>query len=135
MTTIETDIVTLNQSDEAVFNLLKDLNNYKALFPEDRIKNWTSTETSCSFLIKGMSTIEMDVKNLTPNSSVKLKSGGQAPFKFDIDIVIEASKEEANLTAIQLVFNADMNPFVKMMVVKPLTAFFNNLVHSVEKQF
>lgn len=135
MTTIETDIVTLNQSDEAVFNLLKDLNNYQALFPEDRIKNWTSTESSCSFLIKGMSTIEMDIKSLNPNSSVQLKSGTQAPFKFDINIVIEASKEEENLTAIQLIFNADMNPFVKMMVVKPLTAFFNNLVHSVEKQF
>lgn len=135
MTKIETDIVTLNQTDESVFNLLKDLRNYENLFPEDRIKNWKADETLCSFLIKGMSNIEMRIKSLNPHSSVKIKSGNQAPFQFDLEIIIEASKEKENLTAIQLVFEGDMNPFVKMMVVKPLTAFFNNLVHSVEKQF
>lgn len=134
MTTLETDIVKINASDESIFNLLKDLRNYEVLFPAEKIKNWTATEKACSFLLKGMSTIEMEVKSLQSPENIKLKSGTKAPFKFDIDIVIEASKEEENLTALQLIFKAEMNAFVKMMVEKPLTAFFNKLVHSVEGQ-
>lgn len=132
MTTIETDIVKVSSSDEAVFNLLKDLRNYEVLFPQEKVKNWKATETDCSFLLKGMSTIEMEVKSVSEFNSVELKSGSQAPFKFNIAITIEASKSEENLTALQLVFNADINAFLKMMVEKPLTAFFNKLVHSVE---
>ena len=64
--------------------------------------------------------------------NIKLKSGTKAPFKFDIDIVIEASKEEENLTALQLIFKAEMNAFVKMMVEKPLTQFLDVLASKMQ---
>ncbi len=132
---IESKIVEVQQSSENVFNLLKDFNNYESLFPEEKIKNWKSSEDNCSFMIKGMSNIEMKIKNRQEFDSIHIISGSEAPFKFDINIQIEASKDQENLTAIQLTFEADINPFMKMMVEKPLTNFFNTMVEGVPSKF
>lgn len=128
---IETNVITVNQGVEKVFSLISDLNNYKVLFPEEKIKNWESSSDSCSFLIKGMSAIQMDIKKRNENDSVEIVSGKTAPFKFNIKIQLEASQEQVNLTALQLTFDADVNPFMKMMVEKPLTNFFNSMVEQV----
>jgi carbon monoxide dehydrogenase subunit G len=134
MTIIETEVVEIKKSDEEVFHFLSDFNNYEKLFPEEKIKNWKSDEGNCSFLIKGMSVIEMAIQNRSQFDTITIKSGLKSPFKFNIEIKIEASKEIECLTAIQLTFTADINAFMKMMVEKPLRNFFNDMVKSVPSQ-
>ena len=57
---------------------------------------------------------------------MKVSSFGKVPFTFDLDINL---KEEAdNQTEVSMIFNGDINPFMKMMVEKPLRNFFNFLV-------
>lgn len=130
---IESDIVKLNVTADKVFNFLSDFNNYEPLFPQEKVKNWKSSEKDCSFLIKGMSVINMEIKRLSPETKVEIASGREAPFKFNIQIDVEYS-EELGQTAVQLTFEADVNSFMKMMIERPLSNFFNTMVNNLPQE-
>ncbi|MBK7389259.1 MAG: SRPBCC family protein [Bacteroidia bacterium] len=126
MTRIESDKTEIAQSPEAVFQFLSDFNNFQQLMPE-QVTDWVSDTETCSFNIKGMASLGMAMDSKTPNSEVKIKRNGKAPFDFFLycNITPGATPTTSNL---QLAFDADLNPFLKMMAEKPLTNFLNLLV-------
>lgn len=125
MTTIESKSVELNVSAQKVFDFLSDFNNFEKLMPKDKINNWASTNEVCSFDISGMASIGMRINQTTPHSAINIVSHGKNPFEFTLDVKIEEVAEDKS--AVQLIFNGKINPFVKMMVEKPLGNFFNML--------
>ena len=133
MTTIESQRVVVNAPQPEVFEFLSDLNNYKVLFPEDRISDWEATETSCQFKIQGTATIALVFDKSTPNSEINLVSGEKSPFPFTLNIYLE--EPEDSQTKGWLVFNGEMNMMLKMMVEKPLTNLFNYMAEQVKKQY
>ena len=68
----------------------------------------------------------------TPYSLIYLDSYGKSPFKFTLNLFL--SEHDTNCKA-HLVFDGDINPFMKMMVEKPLTEFFNDLVTKLERKY
>lgn len=125
MTTIETQHEISLNSQEKLFNFLSDLNNFEQLMPEGKIEKWSSTSEECEFTIKGMARIGLKKESSTPNDLIKISSFGKVPFSFTLDIHL---KEKEEGTEAYMIFNGDINPFMKMMVEKPLTNFFNILV-------
>ena len=130
--TIETDHKIINTSQEEIYNFLIDMNNFEELFPKDKIDNWESTEETCTMKIKNMGTIGLKRVASTANSLIYLDSYGKTPFKFTLNIYLE--EKDSNCQA-YLVFDGDINPFMKMMVEKPLIEFFNGLVIKLEKKY
>lgn len=126
---IETNKVSTDNSQEKVFSFLSDLNNLQALMPEDRIDNWKSDKDSCEFSIKGMATIGLKVVDRKPNSEINIESFGKTPFKFKLNILIE--EKDASSAEAQMIFDGEVNPFMKMMIEKPLSNFFNMLTDKV----
>jgi carbon monoxide dehydrogenase subunit G len=126
MTTIETEKKISPNSPEQIFAFLNDMNNFEKLMPDGKIDKWESTENQCEFTLKGMARIGLKKETTSPPNHIKVSSFGKVPFTFDLDINL---KEEADhQTEISIVFKGDINPFMKMMVEKPLTNFFNFLV-------
>jgi len=126
MTTIETEKKISPNSAEQIFNFLNDMNNFESLMPEGKIEKWESSEDQCEFTIKGMAKIGLKKESNNAPNHMKVSSFGKVPFTFDLDIYL---KEQAdNQTEVSMVFNGDINPFMKMMVEKPLRNFFNYLV-------
>ncbi|MBL4594440.1 MAG: hypothetical protein JKX68_11590 [Flavobacteriales bacterium] len=128
---IETNHQSINASQEEVYNFLMDMNNFEQLFPQDKIDNWESTEENCTMKIKSMGTLGLKRVASTANSLIYLDSYGKTPFKFTLNIFI--SEKESDSCEAHLVFEGDINPFMKMMVEKPLTDFFNSLVKRLAK--
>lgn len=126
MTTIKTHRKPVNYPIERVFEFLADFNNFESLLPKDRIENWQATADECSFRIKGMADIGMRITDRQSPERILVESHGKVPFSFTLDIGLVAL--DANSTEAGMVFNGDINPFMKMMVEKPLTNFFNMLV-------
>lgn len=91
----------------------------------EQVTNWKSTSDECSFTINGMATLGMKLTEKTPNSLVKAVKHGQAPFDFTLSCHIDDKGESSE---VQLVFDADLNPMLKMMAERPLTNFLNLLV-------
>ena len=130
MTRLESKKVEVNNSSEDIFNFLSDFNNFEKLVPKDKISDWSSSADECSFNISGMATIGMKIIEKTPPSSIKIISHGKNPFDFTLNVSIASINE--NRSVVQLVFAAEINPFLKMMVEKPLSNFFNMLVDKLK---
>lgn len=118
---IESKKVNVKNSQAEVFAYLGDLNNFKELLPQDKISEWQSATDFCSFKVQGMATIDMHLKSSESNVH-HIVSGERAPFSFKLDIYV--NEDGSNCIAYN-VFNGEINPFLKMMVEKPLTNLFN----------
>ena len=107
-----------------------DMNNFKQLFPQDKVTEWEATNEICSMKVKSMGVLGLKRVANTANSLIYLDSHGKVPFKFTLNIFI--SESDNNKSEVHLVFDGAINPFMKMMVEKPLIEFFNGLVKKLE---
>ncbi len=129
-TKIESKKVIIANSAQAVFEFLNDFNNVKKLLPEDKISDWEATIDACSFKIQNAAIIPLVKKSTIPFSKIDIVGGEKAPFPFTLDIFI--NEKGANETEAYLFFNGDINMFLKMMVVKPLTALFDHMANELK---
>lgn len=124
MTRIESKQVRIARSAQEVHAFLQDMNNFRQLLPQDRISEWKSDGKSCSFKVQGAATIGLQLDGGTPNSLVRMKSTDRSPFPFTLDVHLA---EDDGMTNAREVFEADLNPFIKMMVEKPLKNLFDHI--------
>ncbi|MBS1765159.1 MAG: SRPBCC family protein [Bacteroidetes bacterium] len=130
MVRIESDEIVVRNPDAKVFEFLSDCNNLQQLMPE-QVTDWQSTTDECSFTIKGMASLGMEVAERNANSQIKIVRKGKAPFDFNMFYNLVPDGE--GQTRLQIVFDADMNPFLKMMAEKPLKNFLNTLAENYRK--
>lgn len=130
MTRIESDKEVVSKSPEELFNFLSNFNNYQKLMPE-QITNWKSTEDECSFTISGMANLGMKISEKKPNNFIRVVRHGEAPFDFTLECMMN-EKSPGN-SEVQMAFNAELNPMLKMMATKPLTNFLNILVTKLKE--
>jgi carbon monoxide dehydrogenase subunit G len=131
MTTIETKKEISEHSAKQLFDFLTDLNNFEALMPEGKIEKWSSDAQECEFTIKGMARIGLRLQDTEAPHKIFIKSFGKVPFPFTLEINLNQIGEEQTET--YMVFKGEINAFMKMMVEKPLTNFFNLLVEKAAK--
>lgn len=124
MTHLESKRVDIAKPASELYAFLQDMNNFQQLLPEGRISEWKSDGTSCSFKVQGAATIGLQLDGGTPPGLLKLKATERSPFPFSLDVhLLEAN----GVTTAYQVFEADLNPFIKMMVEKPLQNLFDHI--------
>ena len=129
MSLIESQAVTINKSDEEIFNFISDFTNFASLMPP-QVQDVKITQDSCSFSIQGMPTINLKIYERTPFSSVKMKAeDGKLPFTLTCSL---QSVNETQCIA-QFHFEAELNQMMKMMVAKPLGNFLNLLSEKLKE--
>jgi carbon monoxide dehydrogenase subunit G len=133
MTEIESKKVTVNQSAENIYNFLLDLNNFHELLPVDKISDWESDGKSCLFKVSGSVTISLVQQALEPYSKIVLSGNEKAPFKYELHIFL--NQTESGETEAWQVVKADINPFIKMMVEKPLKNLFDFVADKLAEKY
>jgi carbon monoxide dehydrogenase subunit G len=131
MLKIDTGFKPVRATPQVVYAFLSDMNNLQKLMP-DQVINWKSDLDSCTYTIKGMADIGMIITDRNPTDTIKMKSHGKVPFEFTLNFQIRSSNEFAETS---VVFEGELNPFLKMMVEKPLTNFFTMLADGLGKEF
>jgi carbon monoxide dehydrogenase subunit G len=131
MTQLQSDKAEVKRSPSEVFSFLSDFNNFEKLMPE-QVVDWKSNSQSCSFTIKGMATLGMAIESTIPEREIRIRKDGKAPFDFFLTCKIEPSAT-AGHSLLQLVFDADLNPMLKMIAERPLTNFLNMLVKKFQE--
>ena len=124
MTKIESKEVEIAKPAKDIYAFLEDMNNFEQLLPEGRISEWTSDGRSCSFKVQGAATIGLQLDGGTAPGLLKMKSTERSPFPFTLDVHMT---EDNGVTKARQEFNADINPFIKMMVEKPLKNLFDHI--------
>ncbi|MCB9223004.1 MAG: hypothetical protein R2780_11180 [Crocinitomicaceae bacterium] len=132
-TQITSNKVVISASDEDVFAYLNDFNNIKDLLPQDKISDWKATKDDCSFKIQNAAVIPLVKDSVTEHSLINVVSGDKAPFPFTLKINIKDLGD--GKTEGYLDFNGEINAFLRMMVVSPLTNLFNYMAEKLQEKF
>ena len=128
---IESQRLIINCLPEKVFNFIGNFDNFSSLLPE-QVANWQSTGDACSFEVKGLATLGLRITSKTPFSKINMKGEGKLPFGFTFDTYIKETGEQQ--CQVQLVIDADMNPFIAMMAEKPLQNFVDLLLPRLKQE-
>ncbi|MBC7411256.1 MAG: hypothetical protein H7331_02225 [Bacteroidia bacterium] len=128
---IKSTIENSNATAQQLFEHCLNMNNLEGCMPP-QVSQWLSTADSCSYNLNGMATIAMKVASSTaPNTIVTQSEGDKNPFIFTLTFNI-CAVTDATCT-LQLVFDGEVNMFMKPMIEKPLTNFFNYLTAQLAK--
>lgn len=120
--------ITLNKSAEEIFNFLSDFSNFNKIMPST-ISKFEATNEGFIFALTGMPEVALKLKEKTPNTSIILSSAKES-LDFSLTAFIQSLDEKSS--DLQLDFNGNFNPFIKMMVEKPLTNFINSLTENLK---
>mgnify|MGYP001614246535 CR=1 FL=1 len=131
MTKIETAKVQVQKTAEEIFNFLLNFNNFQKLMPEGKVSGWNSSDKDFSFVFSGMARIGMAHSSNEPNKVIHIVCHGSNPFDFTLKVIIDG--KEDGTSEVKMDFEAEINPFIKAMVEKPLDSFFNALTQNLQK--
>ena len=120
--------IIVNKSTAELNAMLKNPKDYEQLMPEG-LQKFETTEDGFKFNLKGMPEIALKIDNVTDNQVV-LKS---ASSSLDFALTGNMNPVSDSQTEVQLLFDGKFNPFIKMMVEKPLQNFIDSLTNQIEK--
>ena len=120
--------IVVNKSVNALVEMLNKPEDYKNLMP-DSLQNFEVRDNGFKFGLKGMPEIALKIEEVS-DKAVVLKSASSS-LDFELKGLMNALNE--NQTEVQLLFEGKFNPFIKMMVEKPLQNFINALSDNLEK--
>lgn len=124
--TIISDTKATKSSVKDLFDFLSDFKNFASILPEDKVENFQYTGDSCSFTIRGITALTINLISKTPYNSIKFQSAGLAKFNFILEAKFIGEAEKTGECQIELF--ADMNPFIKVMAEKPLKGLVDTMV-------
>ena len=108
-----------------LYDFLIDFKNFKSILPEDKVENFEYTADTCSFNIRGITSLTIRQISKIPHSSIKFQSEGLAKFNFILETKFIGEAGKPGQCCVELF--ADMNPFIKVMAEKPLTGLVNTM--------
>ena len=126
------DKVSVGANRSNIIEFLTKPSNLEHLLPMDKVKDFISDESSCSFKVQGGFIISL-FQDGSEEGKVFLKSGEKSPFPFKL--TIHLVEQEGNKTEGQIEFDGEVNAFMKMMVEKPLLSLFNYMSNKLGKHF
>lgn len=129
---IESNKVVVNASRDQVMTFLSDSQNLIHLLPEDKISDWKASNTDCSFKVQGGVIISLIQDGKNELDELYMKSGQGTPFPFKLTIQL---KDLNGQTEGSILFDGEVNMFLRMMVEKPLTALFNLMSEKLKIYF
>ena len=122
--------IILNKPVAELVELLKDPQQYEQMMP-DGLQKFEAIADGFKFSLKGMPEIALKVGEVNENKAI-LRSASSS-LDFELTTAMNAVSE--NQTEIQMFFEGKFNPFIKMMVEKPLQNFMNALTDKIEKRY
>lgn len=120
--------IIVNKSVSELKGMLEKPEDYEKLMPES-LQKFEASENGFKFGLKGMPEIALKIDEVT-DQNVVLKS---ASSSLDFALTGTMNPVSENQTEVQLLFDGKFNPFIKMMVEKPLQNFINSLTNQIEK--
>ncbi|CAD7798645.1 hypothetical protein CHRY9390_00366 [Chryseobacterium aquaeductus] len=119
--------IVVNKSSKELSELLKTPENYKDFMP-DGLQKFESREDGFKFGLQGMPEIALKIAEVTEEKAVL--TSASSSLDFTLTATLKPLSE--NQTEVQMLFEGKFNPFIKMMVEKPLQNFINTLTDKIE---
>lgn len=120
--------IVVNKSVADLKEMLKNPEDYKNLMP-DSLKTFEVKDGGFNFELNGMPKIGLKIQEVTDQAVVLTSASSSLDFTLrgTMNAISDAQTE------VQLLFEGKFNPFIKMMVEKPLQNFINSLTDKIEQ--
>ncbi len=133
MTEFVSEIKTLPYNEEDVYTILSDLTNLERVrdkIPADKIQDIVFDSDSCSFSVSPVGKVKFSIVDREPCKTIKF-SADESPMEVSMWIQLKQSGE--NDTKMKLTVKAQLNPFLKPMLSKPLQDGINKIADILSK--
>ena len=120
MTKFESSIRQIMYPQQAVYNMLSDLSNIERVkdhLPEDKVQDLTFDTDSVSISVAPVGQIALRIIDREEPQTIKFETA-QSPVPFNLWIQLLPVTETTS--KMKLTIKAELNPFIKGMVSKPL---------------
>ena len=120
MSTFESSIRQIPYKQEAVFNILSDLSNIERIkdkLPKDKLEQMTFDSDSISVSVNPVGQIKLRIVERETPKCIKFETA-DSPVPFNLWIQVVPNGD--NASKMKLTIKAELNPFIKGMVKKPL---------------
>ena len=125
------EVKTIPHSDDKIFEMLSDLSNLERVqdrIPQDKIKNFVFDVDTCNFTVDPLGSVEFRIIERDPNKTIKF-STTNSPIP--VLMWIQLKQVAENETKLKVTLRADLNPFIKPMVSKPLQEGINKIADAI----
>jgi hypothetical protein len=135
------DVKTINNNNETIFNYLSDFNNLAVFFneftlaqisqqiPKANIENFESDTESCRFTISSVGEAGLRIIDRVFPKTLKITGEGKIPF--DLLFWIQILPVTPYQSKIRLTLHADMNMMIKMVAGKKMKEGINKLADAL----
>jgi len=120
MTTFESRATRINRKPEELYELFSDLNNiekFKDKIPEDKINDLKYTTDSFSVSVSPIGRVGFKIVDRQPYENIRFVTEN-APVDLHFSLCMQPYLEKE--TEFRVIAEADLNPFLKPMISKPL---------------
>ena len=120
MTEFVSEVKTIPHDEDRIFTMLSDLSNLERIkdrLPQDKIQDFEFDSDSCSFAVAPVGKITFRIVEREPNKTIKFETTNSPVPLF---LWIQLKQVAPEDTKLKMTIKADLNPFIKPMVSKPL---------------
>ena len=120
MTEFISEIKTIPHNQQTVYEVLSDMDNLEKLkdkIPSDKVQDFTFDKDSCSFSVSPVGQLKISIIDREAPKTIKF-AADQSPV--DVNMWIQLVPVSENETKMKLTVKANLNPFLKPMLSKPL---------------
>ena len=128
MTNFTSDIKTIPHSRQLVYSALSNMKNLakaKERFSHDKIQDFSCDQNSCSFSISPFGQLRVEVIDQNAPETIQWAVKN---LPVEANLFVRLIPETENETQVQLMIEANLNPFLIPMVSKPLQEGVNKAV-------
>ena len=107
-------------NEDCIYAMLSDLSNLERVkdrIPQDKIKNFEFDSDTCSVSVDPVGKVTFQIVEREPYKLIKFTTTNSPVPLF---MWIQLKQVAENDTRLKLTVRADLNPFIKPMVAKPL---------------
>ena len=121
----------LSCSPDKVFSFVTDIRNFERFVPQGAVNDWQADKESCSFNVSMIGRVGLRLSGKEEN--IKVVYNGDALKENDFSLILDISGEAGNPAEVKVTLEADLNPMMKMVAIRPINQFLGTLIDEMER--
>ncbi|MDR0681417.1 MAG: SRPBCC family protein [Dysgonamonadaceae bacterium] len=127
MTEFTSDIKILPYNQEKIYKVLSNMDNLERIkdkIPYEKVTDFSFDQDSCSFSVNPVGKVKFSIIERKPVNTIKF-AADQAPV--EVNMWIQLLPVAENESKMKLTVKANLNPFLKPMLSRPLQDGVNKI--------
>ncbi len=121
----------LDHKPESIYKFVTDLRNLKQFIPDKIVDGLSVERESCSFKVTYFGHVSARITERKPFSRVVITGSAMKPD--DFSLMLDIMEGHDGETEVRITVDTELNPFLKMMVEKPVRQFLETVIDEMEK--